>query len=144
MTARCGLTQRGQFSEHALDNTGPRRFLIIEFDFDAKRSTEEPRLIATRERQGCDLRDLCAALLMHLGEKAPLALAVYSGVKSLHGWFCCAGVPESKALQFFRYAVSLGADPANWTRSQFTRMPDGLRENQKRQTVYFLNPRMVK
>ena len=144
MKSRHGLTQQGQFSGHALENTGPRRFVIIEFDFDAKRSTEKGRLIATLERQGCDVRDLSAALLMHLAEKAPMALVVYSGAKSLHGWFYCSEVSEDKVLRFFRYAVSVGADPANWTRSQFTRMPDGLRENQKRQTVYFLNPKVIK
>ena len=90
------------------------------------------------------MRDLCAALLLHLAEKAPLALAVHSGGKSLHGWFYCADVPEEKILGVFNYAVSLGADRANWTRSQFARMPDGLRENGRRQTVYFFNPEVVK
>ena len=80
---------------------------------------------------------------MHLAEKAPLALAVHSGQKSLHGWFYCAGVPEEKVWGFFQYAVLLGADRANWNRSQFARMPDGRRENGKRQTVYFLNPEVV-
>ena len=42
-------------------------------------------------------------------------------------------------LKFFRYALSLGADPATWTRCQFVRMPDGRRDNAKRQTVFFLN-----
>jgi hypothetical protein len=87
---------------------------------------------------------LCAALLLHLAEKAPLALVVYSGGKSLHGWFYCAGVAEEKIFRFMQYASSLGADPANRTRSQFARMPDGLRENGRRQTVYFFNPGVVK
>ena len=43
-----------------------------------------------------------------------------------------------------RYAVSLGADRATWTRSQFVRMPDGTRDNGKRQTVYFFNPEVLK
>jgi hypothetical protein len=43
-----------------------------------------------------------------------------------------------------RYAVSLGADAATWTRSQFVRMPDGLRENGNRQVVYFFNPEVMK
>ncbi len=43
-----------------------------------------------------------------------------------------------------RYAASLGADRATWTRSQFVRMPDGLRANGKRQTLYFFNPEVVK
>jgi hypothetical protein len=126
-----------------LSNTGPRRFLIVEFDFDASDSDEEARLLERLAIEGRDVRDLCAALLLRLAEKAPLALAVHSAGKSLHGWFYCAGVPEQRVWGFFNHAVSLGADQANWTRSQFARMPDGLRENGRRQTVYFLNPEVV-
>jgi hypothetical protein len=144
MAAPQGLTQQHRLSYHALSNTGPRRFLIVEFDFDASNSVEGARLLGRLATEGRDVRDLCAALLLHLAEKAPLALAVYSGGKSLHGWFYCAGVEEQKVWRFFRYAISLGADRANWTRSQFARMPDGLRENGKRQTVYFFNPEVVK
>ena len=143
MTAPRGLTQQHKLSAHALSNTGPRRFLIVEFDFDASNSDEEARLLDRLDSEGQDVRDLCAALLLHLAEKVPLALAVHSGGKSLHGWFYCAGVPEQKVRGFFNYAVSLGADRANWTPSQFARMPDGLRENGRRQTVYFLNPEVV-
>jgi len=57
----------------------------------------------------------------------------------MHGWFFVHGQLDEKMLRFFRYAVSLGADPATWTRSQFVRMPDGVRDNGKRQTVFFLN-----
>ena len=144
MTARRGLTQQHKLSPHALSNTGPRRFLIVEFDFEASNSAEEARLLERLATEGRDVRDLCAALLMHLAEKAPLSLAVHSGQKSLHGWFYCAGVPEEKVWGFFQYAVLLGADRANWNRSQFARMPDGLRENGRRQTVYFFNPEVVK
>ena len=144
MAARRGLTQKHRLSYHALSNTGLRRFLIVEFDFDSSNSAEEARLLEKLATVARDVRDLCAALLLHLAEKAPLTLAVYSGGKSLHGWFYCAGVPEEKVWRFFRYAVSLGADRANWTRSQFARMPDGLRENGRRQTVYFFNPEIVK
>jgi hypothetical protein len=144
MTAPRGLTQQGKLSAHALTNTGPRRFLVVEFDFDASNSDEEARLFERLDSEGRDVRDLCAALLLHLAEKAPLALAVHSGGKSLHGWFYCADAPEEKVLRVFNYAVSLGADRANWTRSQFARMPDGLRENGRRQTVYFFNPEVVK
>jgi hypothetical protein len=143
MTAPRGLTQQGKLSAHALSNAGPRRFLIVEFDFDASNSAEEARLLERLAAEGRNVRDLCAAMLLHLAEKAPLTLAVHSGQKSLHGWFYCAGVPEEKVSRFFSYAVSLGADRANWTRSQFARMPDGLRENGRRQTVYFLNPEVA-
>jgi hypothetical protein len=144
MTATVGLTKSRKPSGHALSNTGPRRFLIVEFDLESNNSPEEARLLATLETEGRDVRDLCAALLLHLAEKAPLALGVHSGGKSLHGWFYCAGIAEEKVWRFFRYSVSLAADRANWNPSQFARMPDGLRENGKRQTVYFLNPAVVK
>jgi hypothetical protein len=76
---------------------------------------------------------------LHLGRFAPPVCAVHSGGKSLHGWFFVYEQPEEKVRRFFRYAVSLGADPATWTRSQFVRMPDGTRDNGKRQTVFFLS-----
>jgi hypothetical protein len=144
MTAPAGLTKTGKLSAHALSNTGRRRFLIVEFDFDARNSAGEARLLGRLTTEGHDVRDLCAALLLHLAEKAPLALAVHSGGKSLHGWFYCADVPEERVWRFFRYAVLLGADQANWNPSQFARMPDGLRENRKRQAVYFFNPAVLK
>lgn len=119
-----GLKQDGTGeSEHTLDNTGPRRFLIVEFDkgdFDQH-----------------------AAILHHLGSFAPLVMAVHSGGKSLHGWFYAYGQSEGVLLRFMRYAVSLGADPATWTRCQFVRLPDGKRDNGKRQSVMFFNPSII-
>ena len=121
MSATTGLTKEGKESAHALSNTGPRRFLVCEFDTG---TTDEH-----------------AALLLHLASRAPLVLAVHSGNRSLHGWFYCAGQPEEKLRRFMEDAVTLGADPATWTPSQFVRCPDGRRDNGKRQTVYFFNPR---
>ena len=123
MSAPTGMTKDGRSSKHTLDNTGPRRFLICEFDTG---TTDEH-----------------TALLIHLAGYAPLVCAVHSGGKSLHGWFLVNGQPEDKVLKFFRYACSLGADPATWTRSQFVRMPDGTRDNGKRQTVFFFNPALL-
>jgi hypothetical protein len=107
MTAKQGLTREGKLSAHASSNTGPRRFLIVEFDFDASNSDQEAHLLERLATEGRDVRDLCAALLLNLAEKAPLALAVHSGGKSLHGWFYCAGVPEQTVWCTFQYAVSL-------------------------------------
>jgi hypothetical protein len=42
------------------------------------------------------------------------------------------------------HAVIFGADPATWTQSQFVRMPDGRRDNGNRQTVFYLNPGVIK
>lgn len=144
MRSARGLTQTGKPSAHAISNTSARHFIIVEFDFEKGNSVEEMRLLSELESHGRDVLDLSAALLLHLAEMGPLAMAVYSGGKSLHGWFYCADVAENRLKRFFDYAVSLGADPANWSRSQFVRMPDGLRDNGKRQTVYFFNPAVVK
>jgi hypothetical protein len=85
-----------------------------------------------------------SAILYHLAQRAPLALAVFSGSKSLHGWFYCAGVAEEKISRFFRYAALLGADWQMWTPCQLARMPDALRDNGARQAVYFFNPEVLK
>ena len=119
MSAIEGVTKDGKPSRHTLSNTGARRFLICEFD--------------------TGTADEHAALLLHLGTIAPLVCAVHSGNKSLHGWLYVHGQPDAKIEKFFRYAVSIGADRATWTRSQFVRLPDGTRENGKRQTVFFTN-----
>lgn len=124
MTARLGLTREGKESAHALSLTGPRRFLVIE--------------------QDAGSIDEQSAVLLHFAERAPLAIAVHSGSKSIHGWFYCAGQPEENLRCFMQYAVSLGADRATWTRSQFVRMPDGTRDNGERQTVFFFNPGVLK
>ena len=71
MTATQGVTAEGKLSAHALSNTGPRRFLIIEFDFDASHSAEEACLFEGLASEGRDVKDLCAALLLHLAERAP-------------------------------------------------------------------------
>ena len=119
MSAVTGQTKDGKESKHTLANTGARRFLICEFDTGAA--------------------DEHAALLIHLAGYAPLVCAVHSGGKSLHGWFYVHGQPDVKVEKFFRYTVALGADRATWTRSQFVRMPDGTRDNDKRQTVFYTN-----
>lgn len=121
MSARTGHTQEGEESEHTLDNTGPRRFLVIEQD-DGNADEQ-------------------SAVLLHLAEtRAPLVLAVHSGSKSIHGWFWASGQPEDKLRRHMLYAVSLGADRATWSRSQFVRMPGGTRDNGNPQTVYFFDP----
>jgi hypothetical protein len=111
MCSQRGLTKQGKLSYHSEANTGPRRFLVVEFDSGSL--------------------DHQAALLWHLAQYAPLALVVFSGSKSAHGWFFCEGQPEDKLRRFFNFAVSLGADSRTWSRAQFVRMPDGTRSDGK-------------
>jgi hypothetical protein len=65
MTARTGRTQESKQSAHTLESTGSRRFLVIEQD----KGTIDDQ----------------AAVLLHLAGRAPLALGVHSGSKSIHG-----------------------------------------------------------
>lgn len=120
---RTGITKNGKTSAHCRDATGPRRYIIVESD------------------AGLD-PDQQAAIFAHLHIVAngKLAAIVMSGGKSLHGWFRCDGVPESKLHTWFSYAVRRGADPRLWLPEQFVRLPDGLRENGMQQHVLFLNP----
>lgn len=130
MSARHGQKKDGTgLSAHTLNNTGPRRFLVVEFD------------------QGS--LDHQAALHLHLLRQAPLVMAVYSGRKSLHGWYYCQNVEETLTRHFFEFAVRLGADSKTWTRSQFVRMPWGLRTTPEGaayalQPVLYFNPGVVK
>jgi hypothetical protein len=139
MTSVMGKTKPGKPSYRSEDNTGPRRYLVVEFD-----------------AGGLDQH---AAVLHHLGKRAPLAMAVYSGNKSLHGWFFCEGQMEGTLYQFMHYAVSLGADRATFSRSQFVRLPDGQRREplptsilpkgfppvpKGRQAVTYANPGVIK
>jgi hypothetical protein len=139
MLSETGLTKNGRLSQHSLANTGPRRYLIIEAD-------------------SGDLRQQ-AAVIWHLAKIAPLAAAVFSGGKSLHGWFFCEGESEERLFKFMQYAVYLGADPRMWLRSQFCRVPDGHRSDNKnsealkrcgwndippgRQAMLYFNPQAI-
>jgi hypothetical protein len=118
-----GVTKEGKPSARCLDNTGPRRFLVVEFDDGSK--------------------DEHATLLLHLALRGPLALVVHSGGKSLHGWFPCLGRSDEELRPFFAYAVKLGADPATFSLCQQVRMPGGTRDNGKLQEVLFFRPEVL-
>lgn len=132
MSGPTGKTQEGRKSARCLDNTGPRRFLVIECDF-------KPDDTEGRARPA----DLCAGVILHLARFAPLVMAVHSAGKSVHGWFACAGQAETALRRFMNYAVTLGADRATWTRCQFVRMPEGQRANGGRQYLLFWNPTLL-
>lgn len=142
-----GFTAEGKLSYRSLANTGPRRFLVVEFDFAEKTNgcdTPAAPMLRRLAECGITVADLCAALHAELSTLRPLALVVHSGGKSLHGWYPCNGIEEEDALlKFMRYAVSLGADAATWTRAQFVRMPDGIRDGGKRQPVLYFNPSVI-
>jgi hypothetical protein len=149
MTKRKGRTRDGTLSSRSLENVGPRQFLVVEFDF--KETTEvglpspAAPMLQRLAARGVSVFDLCAALHAELAAIRPLALVVHSSGKSLHGWYPCDGDgEEDKMHRFMLFAVSLGADPATWTRIQLVRMPDGVRDNGNRQRVLYFNPAVLK
>lgn len=118
MTANYGKTQDGKKSMHCLDNCGPRRFCVC--DFDEPSSDRHP------------------AIIWHLKKMFDLVMVLTSGGKSLHAWF---SVPEEQEEDFWKTAIENGADPALMrNRSSFVRMPMGLRDNGNRQGVLYFNP----
>lgn len=120
MTKPEGLNKKGNPTPRCLENTGPRNYLVAEFD-------------EANHGQQC-------AVIRYLATIAPLVMVVDSAGKSLHAWFNCSGIDETKIRKFFRYAVSLGADDATWTRCQLVRMPLGYRpEKEARQTVLYFD-----
>ncbi len=125
MSSERGIAKSGKSGARTNDNTGPRRYLIVEFD------------------QGSF--DEHASILHHLSTLAPLVMTLMSGNKSLHAWFGAWDTPEDLQYRFMWYAVSLGADHALWTKSQMVRLPDGWRPDKSaRQSVIYFNPENLK
>jgi hypothetical protein len=140
------ITQEGRESEHTKAATAARVYQVIEFDFsefgrDGKTETIWAPLVREWRSEGVTVADACAALHLHLSVARPLVLVTHSGGKSLHGWYACFDRSEKDNRVFMDYAVRSGADPHTWLRSQFVRMPDGTRENGRRQTVYYFDPK---
>jgi hypothetical protein len=140
-----GCTAQGRPSQHTKANTARRVYLVIEFDFslfgrDGKTPSRWAPLIDQWHEHDISVADACKALHLHLAQRLPLVCITHSGGKSLHGWYYVFDRREAELRHFMDYAVSLGADRATWLRSQFVRIPDGLRENNKLQRCYYLNP----
>ena len=137
--AQRGLTSDGRLSFHAETNVLERRYLIVEFD-DAKNWNDS------------DVLDSQAARLLHLRLYLPLVLVVFSGNKSLQGWFVCGNHSKDDLKTFFTGAVKFGADRRLWLASQFCRMPDGWREwhdekgecSLRLQSVYYFAPETLR
>lgn len=117
MSKKTGLTQDGKQSMHCLDNCGPRRFCVC--DFDEPKSADHP------------------AIIWQLKKTFDLVMALSSGGKSLHAWF---NVPEEEEDDFWAQVVPLGADPALMrNRSSFVRIPHGTRDNGSRQMPFYFD-----
>jgi hypothetical protein len=143
MKALKGKTRDGRGSARCLENTGTRRFIVIECDFAPGRDSEEDELLKDLAAIEITIADLSAAIIARLAEVAPLVMAVWSGSKSVHGWFAVRGQTEHQLKKFTRYAVSIGGDHATWTLCQFVRMPQGTRDTGTSQVVYYWSPQLI-
>ena len=101
-----------------------RRFVIVEFDL---RGFERLKALPLRQKLHYQAR-----LHWALSRRFPLALIVFSGNESLHGWYV-----TKRPEQLMAEGVSIGGDPALWALSQFTRMPGGRHRNGNRQEVLY-------
>lgn len=120
MSARRGMTKDGRISNRCLSNVGPRSRIVVEYD---SGSLDEQ-----------------AALHLHFRENhVPLKMVVFSGSKSLHGWFDVAGMSRREIDQICRYAAYLGADRATFSPIQLIRTPNALRDGKVLQAVQYLS-----
>jgi hypothetical protein len=107
--------QDGQESFHAESNTGPRKYLVTEFDGPSK------------PQQMARIRSLEA-----LGG-LELVAVIDSAGKSLHAYW--RAVDEGTNASFFTRACKLGADQRLWLRSQFARLPGGTRDGRRQEVL---------
>lgn len=147
MSAPYGRTKGGKGSARCLDNTGPRRYLVVEFDFKVDENnpaaSEQNNMLATLLESGRTIKDLCASLIAEIAKHHPLALVVDSGGKSLHAWLPTRGLDENYWRHQMDNFLVLGADPATFTRCQMVRMPGGTRENGNHQEIIYFNPEVL-
>jgi hypothetical protein len=125
MRAPHGLSRQGRPGPRTLDNAclpDDRRYIVIEFD--------------TGDAPEAQIRLLSALHTM----EASLTLAVFSGGKSIHGWFNVAGLRPSDKLRAFRRGVLLGCDASLWDPSKLVRMPGGLRASGVHQEILHWEP----
>jgi hypothetical protein len=116
MTAVTGpRKQDGRESFHAESNTGPRKYLVTEFDGPSK------------PQQMARIRSLEAFGGLEL------VCIVDSAGKSLHAWWKAAD--ETTNRSFFERACKLGADERLWLRSQFARLPGGTRDGRRQEVL---------
>jgi hypothetical protein len=123
MTGPQGAGLDGRITSRCLANTGPRQWLVIEFD------------TGTADEQ--------AALHWYLDSMAAgagwprLKLAVHSGNKSLHGWYGPV-TSEDDARDLFAFArLYCGCDLHTWPKCQLVRLPAGTNAKGAHQKVHF-------
>jgi hypothetical protein len=124
--ALTGLTKAGKPTRKSDSQVLTRRFVVVEFDFVGLPWMED----------WSSERKLRAQVQIHyaLSFSWALALLVFSGNKSVHGWYM------TNQRELMCQAAELGADTRLWVPSQFTRMPGGRHINGQKQNVLYFRP----
>jgi hypothetical protein len=139
-----GYTQEGKLSQHTKEATARPIYQPVEFDFteydDDGNETIWAPSIRKWKTEGLTVFDATAALILYLARLLPLFLIVFSGNKSLHGWFLVQGMTSEARKGFMDEAIKLGACSSTAGKSQFVRIPGGRRQNGAEQTVFYFNP----
>jgi hypothetical protein len=119
MIGEWAVNKAGKRAVRCLNNTCERWFLVVEFDH------------ASQDDQ--------ARLHFELAKSQELRMLVYSGNKSIHGWYDVYRKPEKETKQFMKQATQLGADPMTWIRCQYVRFPGGVnsKTKQKQEILYY-------
>jgi hypothetical protein len=124
MTATIGRTLDGKLSPRCLEiATQSRRFQVVEFD------------------RGSPQQQAAILSSLHTPATVPLIMVLWSGGKSMHGWFDVRAFSETAKQDFFAWAVTLGADASLWDPCKLVRMPGGRRSNGKAQPILHFNPK---
>lgn len=121
MSAVEGKLCDGRMSSRCRENAPKiRRWIVLETDL------------------GTDLEEQAIVLSSLDHRRCPLRMVVFSGGKSLHGWFDAKQLSNAEQIRWFRHAVYLGHDSKLWLAWQWVRSPGGRRDNQAIQKVLFL------
>jgi hypothetical protein len=123
----------GRLSERALDNIGPRWYLVIEFDEGSK--DDNAKIIS-------HLRDEYFRMCI----ETSLVMILDSGGKSLHSFWFVKDLSEDDVGRMGKRAFELGACSSTLqNRAQMVRVPDVLRpETNRIQEIYYLNTKGIK
>lgn len=133
MSKVTGYTKTGRPGSHRCrDNSGPRIYIVIEFDYG---KTFKKRIEAWAA-EGISTRDVQAMLILWLattGEpRAWPFMIVDTGGKSLHSWYQISKrFSEQNALDLLARAIPFGADPRADQPEQFFRFPGGTRKSDR-------------
>jgi hypothetical protein len=122
MGSEFGMNQAGRMSPRCNENVGRQIFQVIEFDG------------GTLDEQ--------ARIHLHLKSRGmPLVMVVFSGGKSLHGWYRVDKIRGADLSKFLHYAAALGADRATYVPCQLVRTPNAFRDGGAKQEVLYLDPK---